>query len=211
MKQLKVFCRSRSPLEAHSRLGASIILGASFVLSACQTAQTPPAPPSATPPPVSLESGRELTDLFAARLKQALGSALQQGGAVAGIQVCHELAPKIANDVSTEYGVDFKRVSLRMRNPNNRPGFTEAETLTAFEAELASGAAVSSLESLDTEAVAGPRYMRAIPTQPLCLTCHGQPAPEVQAALDQLYPQDQATGYQLGDLRGAFVVTWPQL
>ena len=42
---------------------------------------------------------------------------------------------------------------------------------------------------------------------PLCLTCHGAAlSPDVEAALAESYPEDHATGYSAGDLRGAFVV-----
>jgi len=54
------------------------------------------------------------------------------------------------------------------------------------------------------------RYMRAIPTDALCLTCHGKTlAPDLAAAIARNYPGDQATGFELGQLRGAFSVTWP--
>jgi hypothetical protein len=50
--------------------------------------------------------------------------------------------------------------------------------------------------------------MQAIPTGALCLQCHGENiSPEVQAELARLYPEDKATGYSAGDIRGAFVVT----
>lgn len=52
------------------------------------------------------------------------------------------------------------------------------------------------------------RYMSAIPTQKLCLGCHGKSIdPEVKAKIEELYPQDKAIGFSEGDLRGAFVVT----
>ena len=52
------------------------------------------------------------------------------------------------------------------------------------------------------------RFMKAIPTGALCLQCHGSSiSPEVSARLAELYPDDKATGYATGDIRGAFVVT----
>jgi hypothetical protein len=37
--------------------------------------------------------------------------------------------------------------------------------------------------------------------------CHGSDVPEAVAeAIAKRYPQDRATGYSAGDLRGAFVV-----
>jgi len=50
------------------------------------------------------------------------------------------------------------------------------------------------------------RYMQALPTQELCLNCHGTPdkvSADVQAKLKELYPDDKATGYGLKQLRGA--------
>ena len=52
-------------------------------------------------------------------------------------------------------------------------------------------------------------YVEPIFMQPLCVTCHGaELAPDLQARLEELYPEDQATGYSAGDLRGVF---WAEL
>ena len=53
--------------------------------------------------------------------------------------------------------------------------------------------------------------MKAIVTQPLCTVCHGRNlAEEVAGILGDAYPHDRATGYEAGELRGAFVVVWPE-
>ncbi len=52
------------------------------------------------------------------------------------------------------------------------------------------------------------RFAKAIKVAPVCLNCHGQTiAPEVKQALNEHYPNDLATGYRLGDLRGIFSIT----
>ena len=52
------------------------------------------------------------------------------------------------------------------------------------------------------------RFMKAQGTETLCLTCHGSElSKDTKAALKQHYPEDQATGYSLGDIRGAFSLT----
>jgi hypothetical protein len=47
----------------------------------------------------------------------------------------------------------------------------------------------------------------------MCLNCHGEPdkdiKPENLALIRRLYPQDQATGFQLGELRGAWRIDFP--
>ncbi|MFT6919058.1 MAG: hypothetical protein ACJA2G_001693 [Cognaticolwellia sp.] len=51
------------------------------------------------------------------------------------------------------------------------------------------------------------RYMKAIPTGGLCLACHGSKlADDVSSKVNELYPNDQATGFKLGDIRGAFTL-----
>ena len=54
------------------------------------------------------------------------------------------------------------------------------------------------------------RYLKAIPVAEVCLTCHGTEIDsEVSAKLEQLYSEDQATGYKTGELRGAFTISQP--
>ena len=49
------------------------------------------------------------------------------------------------------------------------------------------------------------RYMKAIPTQELCLGCHGSNInPELSALINKTYPDDKAINFALGDIRGAF-------
>jgi hypothetical protein len=53
------------------------------------------------------------------------------------------------------------------------------------------------------------RFLRPIRVAQPCLACHGTPAtysPAVRGLLRERYPQDQAVGYQVGDLRGAISV-----
>ncbi|MDT4883752.1 hypothetical protein FQZ97_1198250 [compost metagenome] len=52
--------------------------------------------------------------------------------------------------------------------------------------------------------------MRGIATEPGCLACHGtQMAPQVRAAIAAHYPDDAATGFAVGDLRGGLWVEVP--
>lgn len=55
------------------------------------------------------------------------------------------------------------------------------------------------------------RYLRAIPTMPICLACHGTDIdPEISDMLREHYPEDQATGFTAGELRGAFSIRWEE-
>lgn len=53
------------------------------------------------------------------------------------------------------------------------------------------------------------RYLRPIRAAGICLNCHGDPGefePEVFSLLRERYPEDAATGYSAGQLRGAVSV-----
>jgi len=51
--------------------------------------------------------------------------------------------------------------------------------------------------------------MKAIPTQAMCLQCHGQPSDiseRVRILILNEYPQDKAVGYSEGQVRGAISI-----
>jgi len=148
---------------------------------------------------------------FAGQLKSELMAALQAGGPVSAIEVCHSRAPEIAEAVSSATGMNLSRVSLRNRNPANVPNGWQADVLEQFQEQAENGTDLSSMtwnEVADLDGREEFRFMKAIPTGGLCLQCHGQNvAPPVAARLSELYPDDRAIGFSEGDLRGAFVVT----
>ncbi len=150
---------------------------------------------------------------FMLLLKTELKAAMKEGGASNAIQVCKNKAPAIAADVSEKNGWRVARTALKLRNPHNEPDAWELKVMQEFEKRKAAGEEVKTLEYAEIVTTAGHkqfRYMKAIPTDKVCLQCHGvEIAPEVAVTLKNLYPQDQATGFEEGDIRGAFTVTQP--
>jgi hypothetical protein len=161
------------------------------------------AEPSAT-------TGRAISASFAGELRTALEKAFGEQGPVGAIGVCLEQAPAFAARLSADHGASVKRTGLRVRNSDNTPQPWQLAALEEFETQLAAGKRAEELEFFEARPGGGARYMKAIAVQPLCLTCHGESiAPEVRAAISKHYPSDQATGFKLGDLRGAFSIEWP--
>ena len=159
-----------------------------------------------------INSSNQLIKHLATDLKMELGKTMQSQGPGAAINTCKISAPAITHELS-HGAIRVKRTSLKLRNPSNKPNAWERETLELFSKQLESGVTPDQLtrfqitEDNNTETY---RYMRAIPTQGICLTCHGDKntLPEtVKSMLDSHYPQDQATGFNVGDLRGAFSTT----
>ena len=60
-----------------------------------------------------LADSRDLTRTFGASLKRELKVALERGGPVAAIEVCKDLAPQIASELSRRSGAKVRRTSLR--------------------------------------------------------------------------------------------------
>jgi hypothetical protein len=148
----------------------------------------------------------------AAGLLKTLGgevkNGMTNGGPAATISVCKEKAPQIARAAAEQSGFSIRRASTRNRNPKAVPDAWEAAAIASLEQRLAAG---EKPETLDMTAVVDTpdgkvfRYAKALPTLTMCLGCHGPEdklAPDVKAKLAAEYPDDKATGYSAGMLRG---------
>ncbi len=145
---------------------------------------------------------------YLAPFKRDLMAALESGlaaGPAAAIDACRLEAPRIAEQYS-EDGVRIGRSSHRLRNPDNAPPDWVSPTLEAWLDPA------TPREPVVVELGDGRTgYIEAIVTKPLCLACHGEAlAPEIGAALESQYPEDRATGFREGDLRGVFWVEFPR-
>ncbi len=131
------------------------------------------------------------------------------------LHVCAGAALDIARKHEPE-GWRVRRVSETVRNPANAPDADEREVLRFWAEEKHAGRLGGASEHSEVVTQGDKqvfRYMRPIfIADPVCLQCHGQPdklGPGVAEALKELYPEDQATGYVVGDLRGAISVKVP--
>ncbi len=188
--------------------------------TATPTTVTNAAPAAGHVPPKALTqafidrqtaAARTAAKALGAALKSELQAAMRDGGPVSALSVCHDKAAAISREISEQQGMKISRVSLKNRNPANQAvGWTE-QALKDFERAKRAGEDINQLEFTEIVEINGQhqfRYMKAIPTGKVCLACHGANlSPEVREKLHSLYPSDKATGFQVGDIRGAFVVT----
>jgi len=159
----------------------------------------------ADPKALTMEA-RQQVKAFGGNLKKTVKKGMQAGGPTEAIHLCNTKAPGIAAAHSQgEWAVG--RTSLKLRNPDNQPTTWEASVLEDFDKRLAAGEDPKKMEASKLENGQF-HYMKAIPTGGLCLSCHGgELAEPVKARLAELYPNDKATGYQAGQIRGAFTLT----
>jgi hypothetical protein len=162
-----------------------------------------------------LEEARGVASAMPPKLLGVLKEEIDKGGPASAIGVCRDKAPKMAKAASEKTGWAIRRVSLKNRNPKAVPDAWEEAVLKEFDKRAAAGEKPTSLEKGEVVMADGKkmyRYMKALPTQDLCLNCHGTPdriSPEVKAKLGELYPNDKATGYHAAEIRGAVTIKKP--
>ena len=163
-------------------------------------------------PPDPAEAGPEIVAEAFGRLSGALAEAISRGGPESALPVCSEKAPAIAREVAERHGVTLRRATLRARNPKNRADDGERAVLESFAAALEKGE-VPQPRVVGHADGSRSFYAPIVLQNALCLQCHGTPekelAPATLEAIRKLYPDDEATGYSLGELRGLWKVTFP--
>jgi hypothetical protein len=161
----------------------------------------------------AVERGDSAVNVLVESLVGELQAALAAGGPPGAIDFCASRAQEITAEAAARMGPgwEFKRATLRPRNPVNEPDALELEALEFFHAaEVADQDIPTSYVQRTPDG--DYRYYRPLMVVPMCVACHG-PAdrlhPDVQAILLERYPDDQATGYEPGDLRGVVRATIP--
>lgn len=155
---------------------------------------------------ISLEAQKQLVG----QLQQAIS----ERGIPGAIEFCNVQALPILEEVGQAYGVAIRRASNRYRNPVDQPTDMEQRYLETYEYDVENGNPLSpniqkineGEEFLYTKAIVIPGG--------LCLNCHGEPGTEINGEtlkiLDELYPEDQAKGHKVGDLRGMWSIKIPK-
>lgn len=180
---------------------------------ACGTREDAAAPDVARVAEARVRAERACDEL-GQRLLAELTTALRGGSTLEGLEVCARVARAVGEDVRAATGGEVGRTSLRVRNPANAPDEFERAHLERWDAAARAGQPIDPSAELVPAANGAHelRYLRPIRLIELCTRCHGKPdelEPDVRAALARLYPQDRATGYAPGELRGAFSARVP--
>jgi hypothetical protein len=161
------------------------------------------------------EDGRKTADSLVQMIRGELVKAIETSGPLRAIVVCKYSVPEITSNISRTSGWKVSRVALRPRNPAlGTADAWEQRAILGFEQAVARG----DKEPFETsEIVTEPtgryfRYARALTLGPLCMTCHGPVdhlTEAVKAQLSVEYPNDRATGYKPGQVRGAVTIKRP--
>jgi hypothetical protein len=191
-----------------------------LLLAGCSRSPEQPAVPNAyapvpVPPEVHAAAVQRGTAIVAEAftlLSSNLQSAMRQGGVTNALPYCSLSASPLTAGLAEKHGVTIRRLTHKPRNSADRADASELAILDHFRSGL--GATNPPLP-LVTNLAAGrvAFFMPIVITNELCLKCHGELEKDIAlehlAVIRRLYPGDEATGFRLGDLRGAWRVDLP--
>jgi hypothetical protein len=176
---------------------------------------TPPPALSAEIEQAALQRGKAIAAETFGLLSSNLQTAMQSGGISNALPFCSLAASPLTAGLAEKHGVTLRRVTAKSRNPANKATAIESAVLNAFDANLAASSSTNPPPPLVTNLVIGQATFFApiVLNNELCLKCHGEPgkdiAPADLAVIQKLYPHDEATGFKLGQLRGAWRIDFP--
>lgn len=179
------------------------------VLAACERDPTQPraleaASDLAGPVAAADAAIQGLQQRLATRLFEEMGRTGPRGA----VDVCRDEAQAITAAVEKDRGIAVGRTSHRLRNPRNAPRSWARPYVEAGAGKKAADARAVTVDLGDRVGV-----LRPIPAGGVCTTCHGPPeriAPELLRTIRAAYPEDRATGFAEGDLRGFFWAEAPK-
>ena len=172
------------------------------------------APKKEVPDPLLILAARKAAVAFDYRYKTEILDRLDRDeDPVAVYQAYRDNVPNYSKDISQNLGIEFRRTAQRVRNPNDMADDWESEQMDVFKFLTEAGIDPSTLETAEIVKEGKQRVFRWI--RPLvmgdqCLTCHGdQIDPKILKLLKEEYPLDDATGYFLNEIGGAYSVRIP--
>lgn len=168
------------------------------------------SPPVEQPDQAAEQRAAAAAKAFSVELRNTLMAAMSQGGPLAALEVCHSEAARIAKTIGDAHGVRLGRVGVRSRQPANRLEGWQKDVLDTWLANAPANAPGQWAPSMARDSDGTLRWAKAIETEGPCLICHGS---SIEASLQQAtrerYPDDPATGFEPGSLRGLLWVEVP--
>lgn len=195
-------------------LPLGLLLGCS---KPADNATTASFPPSLTPEvqQAAIQRGKAIAVETFNLLSSNLQSAIQSGGVSNALPFCSLASSPLTAGMAAKHGVTLRRVTHKARNPTAKANDLERAILNSFETALAAGNSTNPPPPLATNLVADQAAFFApiVLNNELCLKCHGQPGKDISAenlaVIQRLYPQDEATGYKFGQVRGMWRIDFP--
>lgn len=159
-----------------------------------------------------ISEGQEISKAAFKTLSSNLKEAMGEGGVAHAVQFCNVEAMPLTDSLSSHFGVQVRRASHRPRNPDNRADSLELATIKKYLSQIKQGTEPE--PSIYATQKRIEYYAPIRIDNELCLNCHGEPGMDITeenlATIRKLYPKDEATGFEFGELRGIWSITFPR-
>lgn len=155
-----------------------------------------------------IDTGEKVSAELLKNLGSKLKHEIKTNGVIAAVSFCNTNALTLTEEVNLRQmeGISVKRISLKERNPSNIPSEDEVKALEKMQRLLDEKSLPGYIVEEDFRTYK--YYKPLVIKKEVCLKCHGDlsKTPEVANFIKESYPEDKATGYKMGDLRGAILV-----
>ncbi len=184
-----------------------LLLFAAFILLSCNSNSSKKENITPELYSVYLQKGNDIANLAQSVLLSNVGNAIQQGGPEYAVEFCNINASEIIDSLNQSNNCIISRVSEKNRNPHNVITNDEVKGLWNFYADKEINTVNDTIIQLAGKLVF---YKPIWIGMPACLKCHGVIGEEIDEGtykkIQNLYPEDLATGYKLNDFRGMWKI-----
>lgn len=144
-----------------------------------------------------------------AQLGKNLMGTIQKKGTVEAVKFCNERAYPLTDSMARVHNAKIKRVSDKPRNQDNRANVKELAHILTFKKQVQDNKEINPIVEFQGDEV---NFYYPIITNSMCLQCHGKQNGDIQPqtlqTLSKLYPEDEATGYDVNQVRGIWSITF---
>jgi len=153
--------------------------------------------------------GTEIATTSQKTLGMQLKNAVLNGGVEHAISFCNINVGDLIATLENERQVQIRRTSKNYRNPENKPDSIELALLEAYQYNLENDLEVTdNVQKIGQDQLLFTRPI--LVSSNLCLQCHGKELEQIDAntlqVISELYTEDKATNYEIGDLRGMWSI-----
>lgn len=144
-----------------------------------------------------IENAHQNIEAVKQNFRKALQKAVSEKGVQGAIGECKITASELGVKGAI---VEIGRTSHKLRNPLNKPRDWIKPVLEKYTNTTKTKHEPYQVVQLGSHHFG---YVEPIYVEAVCLNCHGTNIrPEVRKEISQLYPQDSATGFKVGEFRG---------
>jgi hypothetical protein len=157
---------------------------------------------------LALEQGNLISENTQMVLGSKLKSVIQEDGVPQALKYCNVNAYPIVDSLQDVYLAKIRRASHKTRNPGDKPTNMEQKIIDGYLEDLKNKDTPSVQVIIEKKEV---HYFKPIIlSAALCLNCHGKIGSEITEdnyeIIKALYTEDNATGHEMGDLRGIWSI-----